>query len=305
MLLLKGKILVLSCFMIFCNSVFTQQYTQFSNYLLNSSNVNPAYTGSKPGLELMATYRRQWRAIEGTPQTYSISGHSLVKNSKIGVGGLILKDEIGVSDNLYITASTSYSLTLNRFKLNFGLNGGLQAHKMDFDKITTIEEGDEVFSGSSSYRYSPTIGAGLYLFSDDFYIGLSSPDLLESNNKLEQGTYRKKRHFYFSVGKVFTISNNVNLKPSLLGKITSGSELQLDLSGTIILYKLVGVGLSYRTQAGMVWYTQIFINRHWTFAYAFDDMTNNLSGIEGGTHEVTLIHNFHKKQETIYSPRYF
>jgi type IX secretion system PorP/SprF family membrane protein len=305
MLLLTDRRFIFCIIILFVSNLDAQQYIQFSNYTLNSIMVNPAYAGSKPGVELMATYRGQWRKIEGSPTTYSASGHSLIKNSKIGVGGIIVKDEIGLSDNLFLSTCASYSISLNKFTLNFGLNGGVQANKTDFNQITTIEDDDVAFSGSSSYQYSPVIGAGIYLFNKDFYLGVSSPDLLETGDNSENSLYQKKRHYYFSMGKVFGITPNLKVKPTLLVKVTSAIQPQFDFSGTVIFHDLVGLGASYRTQAGMVLFAQFFINEKWIIAYAYDNMTNNLSSIEGGTHEVTLILNLLKRQNTIYSPRYF
>lgn len=284
---------------------FTQQYTQFSNYLLNSVVINPAYSGSKQGVELMATYRRQWQAIEGSPYTYSLSGHGLIKGTKIGLGGIILKDKVGLTDNLYMSVSGSYRIKLEKFTVNFGLNGGVQSHATDFDKVVTVQQNDDAFSGNSNYQYSPIIGSGVYLYNDNLYVGLSSPDLLERRGSEPGDLYHKKRHYYFSVGKVFSLTDNLIFKPSILTKITAAAPVQFDLSGTVVLYKTVGVGLSYRTNAGLAFFGQVFLHNRWTIAYAFDHMTNNLSSIEGGTHEITLIHNLHSKEKTIYSPRYF
>lgn len=300
----KGKIFLLGYGLLFSFTLKAQQYTQFSNYLINSVTLNPAYCGSKSGTELMATYRRQWRNIEGSPSTFSASGHGQIGTGKIGLGGILLKDEIGLSKNLYVSTSTSYGVKLKKLNLNFGITGGIQSHCSDYGEIKTVDLNDVVFSENIINEYYPIIGAGIYLFDNSFYFGLSSPDLVESN-KGQRGLYQKKRHYYLSAGKIFNVSKILKLKPSVLAKFTSSTKTQFDLSGTSIISDKIGLGLSYRTQTGIVLFTQIFVNAKWTVKYAYDNMTNGLSGIVGSTHEITLIHNLHKSEKTIYSPRYF
>ena len=304
MYLLKDNILIYCLILVSSSRSFAQQYTQFSNYLINSVTINSAYAGSKPGVELMATYRQQWNSIEGSPRTYSVSGHGLIQGSNVGLGGVVIKDKIGLTDNLYVTLSGSYAIKMDNITVNFGLNAGVQSHSTDFDQVVTIQQNDDAFSGNSKNQFSPIIGSGIYLYNDNLYIGLSSPDLIQ-NTSDEQTFYRKKRHYYFSIGKVFKLSESVKIKPSLLTKITKSAPLQFDFSGTIILHNTLGVGMSYRTRAGFVAFAQVFIHQKWTIAYAFDQMTNNLSSIQGGSHEITLLHRLHNKQKTIYSPRYF
>ena len=143
------------------------------------------------------------------------------------------------------------------------------------------------------------------MYNKTAYVGLSSPDVVESTPKNNGGGYLKQRHFFVSAGKVFRLKDNWQIKPSLLGKYTKGVDVQLDLSATLIYLKTVGIGVSHRTGAGNSYFVQLFLKPKWTLAYAFDNMMNGLSGIEGGSHEVTLIYNLNMAQKIIYSPRYF
>ena len=305
MLLLKDKLLILCCIALSSSYLIAQQHTQFSNYLLNSITINPAYAGSKDGTELMATYRKQWTKIEGSPSTFSASGHSSISNSKIGISAILVHDKIGISNNLHLSLGASYRLKLNKYQLQFGLNGGVQVHNTDYSKVNTIQADDEVFTEASNSHYSPIIGTGAFMFKDDVYFGLSSPNLIQISENSENGAFRQKRHYYLSSGKVFTVSKIIKLKPSILIKITKAAPVQFDFSGTAIFDDVLGVGLSYRTHAGLVWFAQFFIKEKWTIAYAYDQMTNNLSTVDGSSHEITIIRNLYKNQQTIYSPRYF
>ena len=92
------------------NSV-AQQDAQFTQYMYNTINVNPAYAGSRGVLSVFGVYRAQWVGLEGAPTTAAASIHSSIDNSRVGLGLSISKDEIGISDRK--TVSTDFSYTVN------------------------------------------------------------------------------------------------------------------------------------------------------------------------------------------------
>ena len=75
-----------------------QQDAQFTQYMYNTINVNPAYAGSRGVMSVFAVYRDQWLGIEGAPTTKAASLHSPIYNSRVGFGISLSKDEIGISD---------------------------------------------------------------------------------------------------------------------------------------------------------------------------------------------------------------
>lgn len=292
--------LVFLVILFFANVSFAQQFTQFSNYLMSAIGVNSAYTGSKEGVELIASYRNQWSVVEGAPKTYLLAGHSSLKTQKIGIGAVLLNDHIGVSSSTSVSVSSTYKMDLGNFKLNFGLNAGFLNQKENFTNLKTVQQNDDVFDGQKSSAFSPSIGMGLYLYSNKFYAGISTPDMIENNT-----IFQKKRHYYLLTGKVFDVNSTLKIKPSILAKMTESAPVQLDISATVILKDLVGLGASYRTHAGQVFFAQLFLNQNWTFGYSYDHMSNGLNTIENGSHEISVLYCFARKNVTIYSPRYF
>lgn len=295
----RGKILLVF-FLVFGKFGFGQQFTQFSNYLLSAVGINSAYVGSKSDVEIMSSFRNQWIGLQGSPVTYFVSGHGFVKSKKIGIGGILLSDQIGKSKSTYFNISASYQIELQDYKLNLGLNSGLLNQTENFGQLKTIQPNDVVFDQDPSSFISPTLGVGAYFFGKNLFVGFSTPDIIENNT-----LYQKKRHYYFLLGKVFGINSFLKFKPSTLLKSTKSVPLQADLSATLIVKDLLGLGTSYRTGAGQVFYAQLFLDQNWTFSYAYDHMTNALNSIENGSHELTLIYRISRSHTTIYSPRYF
>lgn len=47
--------------------MFSQQDPQFTNYMYNTTVINPAYAGTRDALSVLALYRSQWVGLEGAP----------------------------------------------------------------------------------------------------------------------------------------------------------------------------------------------------------------------------------------------
>ena len=105
-----------------------QQLSQFSQYLLNPTILNPATTGVNENINVKLSYRNQWTGFTDAPSTYYISvdaamirprkGNSLRmsrpgfttvkqghKTLNHGVGGYMMSDTYGAFTNMggYLT----------------------------------------------------------------------------------------------------------------------------------------------------------------------------------------------------------
>ena len=149
--LLKGTsrinlILLISFIFFKCNSLFSQQDAQFTQYMYNTVNVNPAYAGSRGVLSVFGTHRAQWIGLEGAPTTNAASIHSPINNSRVGIGLSIIQDEIGPSDKSMISADFSYTIhTSETYKLSFGLKGTASLFNVDYTKLNRYDLNDPRF----------------------------------------------------------------------------------------------------------------------------------------------------------------
>jgi hypothetical protein len=62
---------------------FAQQDAQFTQYMYNTININPAY-GSRGALSIFALHRTQWVGLDGAPVTNAVSINTPLNNSKLG-----------------------------------------------------------------------------------------------------------------------------------------------------------------------------------------------------------------------------
>src|SRR5688572_2358374 len=86
-----------------------QQRFQFSQYMFNGLVLNPAYCGADESLSLTFYNRSQWGKVDGAPKTQTLSAHNLFRK-KVGLGLMLINDEVGVHQNYSISASTAYHL---------------------------------------------------------------------------------------------------------------------------------------------------------------------------------------------------
>ena len=160
--------------------------------------------------------------------------------------------------------------------------------------------------------FSPNIGVGIYLHSENSYFGLSVPQLLETIHYdryadigANSQVAKEKINFYFIAGHVFSMSDGVKFKPSLLTKIVDGAPLQIDLSGNFLLNDKVTVGLAYRWSAALSAMVGFQVSDSWFIGYGYDLETTRLANYNSGSHELFLRFELVKRNVKIISPRFF
>ena len=92
------------------NWVYAQQDAQYTQYMYNPMNINPAYAGSRDVLSIFGMHRTQWVGLEGAPTTNVFSIHTPLKNERLGLGLSIVNDKIGPSSENSISIDFAYRI---------------------------------------------------------------------------------------------------------------------------------------------------------------------------------------------------
>lgn len=299
--------------MVLSTVAVAQQDAQYTQYMYNTININPAYAGSRNVMSVLALHRTQWVGLDGAPTTNTISINTPINGSKVGLGVSVVNDRIGPSDENNISVDFSYSIkTSERYKLSFGIKGSANLLNIDFTKTSQFDSGDPKFQTNIDNKFSPNIGAGVYLHSDRSYIGLSVPNFLETkhfdrsaNDGATSYLSQEEMNFYLIAGHVFDLSGNVKLKPSVLAKMVDGAPLQVDVSANALIQDKFMVGLAYRWSAAMSAMVGFQASDSWFIGYSYDFDTNALANYNSGSHEIFLRYELFNKFEQIVSPRFF
>lgn len=289
-------------------SIYAQQDAQYTNYMYNTININPAYAGSRGVTSIFGLHRNQWVGLDGAPVTNTLSINSPITNSNVGIGLSFVNDRIGASDESSISADVSYTIqTSSVYKLAVGLKGSAHLLNVDYSKLDRYDMNDPRFQNNIENEFSPNIGAGIYFYSDKLYLGFSVPNFSETNIYNDNASIAsvERMHYYLIGGYVFDLSTSIQFKPALMLKSTQGAPLQVDLSANFLFNEKFVLGAAWRWDAAMSLMAGFQINQGLYIGYAYDLETTQLANYNSGSHEIFLRFELFKKQDKIVSPRFF
>ena len=287
-------------------SMYSQQDSQYTQYMYNTPLVNPAYAGSRETITAFLLHRNQWVGLDGAPVTNNFSVNMPVGDSNFGIGLNFVNDKIGPVNENEISADIAYFIQISEnYKLSLGLKGTANLFQLDVNKLRIYDPADPQFQNMDT-EFSPNVGAGLYLFSDKTYFGLSVPSFFESyrynDNNIE--ITKEKMHFYFIAGHVFTLSDNIDFKPAVLSKIVEGAPLQADITANFLFFDKLTLGAAYRWDASVSALAGFQISDSWFIGYGYDLETSKLANYNSGSHEIFLRYEFFNRSR-VSAPRFF
>lgn len=295
--------------LLFCSTAsFAQQDAQFTQYMYNTININPAYAGSRGVMSIFGLYRTQWVGLDGAPETSSFSLNTPINNN-VGLGVSVVNDKIGPTNENNISADFSYSIpTSATAKLSFGIKGSANIFKLDPTKLSPEHQGDTQFQDFQN-KFAPNIGAGVYWHTDKAYVGLSVPNFIQTNryDDNDYSIYKDRINYYFIAGYVFNLNRyeTIKFKPALMTKMVEGSPLQVDASANFMFNDKFVIGVAYRWSASISALAGFQISDSMYLGYAYDRETTRLVNYNSGSHEIFLRFEFLNNYSRITSPRFF
>ena len=311
-----------------------QQDPMFTNYLFNSLTINPGYAGSNEHLTINALHRTQWWGIQGAPSTQTLTVSSPLQNDKVGVGFSVVNDQIGPTNTLDLAVSYAYRIPVGKSKLSIGLQGSYNNFRADWSKLN-IQDPDNAYNQNLNL-WKPNLGAGIYFYNKNFYVGVSVPRIIEqdliSKDRVDQVAIYSKiyRHYYFSIGTAIPIrGDNLIFKPSLLIKsaafdsrfrsdpnfiqIGAPTEANIDLS--LFFQKTLWIGASFRSAIeaatnkssfdSVDFWTAYYLSNGLRLGAGYDYTLTKLQKSAGGSFEIMAGYEFDYRTKRVVTPRYF
>lgn len=282
-----------------------QQDPQYTQYMYNMNVVNPAYAGSKENLSFGLLYRTQWTGLDGAPKTGTFFGHMPVSD-KIGVGLSVIADEIGPVRETNTYADVSYTLRLaGDHRLAFGIKAGATFHDIGLGSLDLIDPNDPYFKDVSGV--TPNVGAGVFYYTNDYYLAFSVPNILSSVKLDAQGTEygTETSHYFLTGGYVFQLSENTKLKPSFLVKSAFSAPTSFDINLNALFFEKFEIGASYRLDDSFSGLVNFAITPNIRVGYAYDNVTSDIKRYAPASHEFILLFDLNFAKKISRSPRYF
>lgn len=317
--------LLLTCLIGVIASVsFGQQEPQFSQYNRNQYLVNPGAAGMYDFLDVTLGGRMQWAGFENAPMSsYLYASKALNKNSKSrynpsirtsngpiknpeiktgklkhAIGGYLFADQYGAYRQLKFAGTYAIHIPVaNNYNLSFGADVGMSNRAFLKDRAQTLN----VITGvgtdatydeyaSSSNRNTIDVGAGLYFYSKQMYIGVSADQLTRDLVSFGSGNVNFDPHIHYraTAGYKFNLSDNFTLTPSVLAKYVTPAPVSLEGGLQLEYQEWIWLAASYRSSQTAIVMAGFNINRVFKFGYSFDFSVSNFSNNSAGGHELVL-----------------
>ena len=283
-------------------SLSAQQLSMYSQYYWNDFVINPAFTGIKNTPRVQLGYRNQWSGFKGAPKTYSIGGHTSLKNNNMGLGGMIFSDDQGgaIQQN-GVMLNYSYNLKLDKLSgISFGIAGILNQYGYNGSDIQNINP--DATLQTNVRQLVPDLNFGVvYHLKNKLYIGLASNQLIQSRlKKLNQFSTSENqliRHYNLSASYISKINSTLTAEPYAMLRTTFIKAPQVELGAKMTYNDFVFGGLSYRNKESVI--GLIGLNyMNFVFAYSYDFTLSAIRNYSGGSHEILLAYQFNKKSKS-------
>lgn len=284
------------------NTVFGQQTPTFSEYNYNPFIINAAYAGLTKSPEFSISNAGFFNQFEGSPRSFSLSGHGSLNRNKVGIGAGIIRDQIGVTTSTSFFAAYSYKIFFD-FKsdrpywqlydtgvLSFGISAGVQQYQDNLTELGIV--GDPNFAQDINATI-PTIGLGFLFNHASFYVGISTPnifgDALASDDTLDLNS---PYYGYFGYRFFNDRFQSLMIKPNVLLKYEDGAALQADINVAVSFKNKFEIGTGYRTSNSINFLAGIYLFDNVRAIYNYNLATNDSP--LGNTHGFILSYQFGK-----------
>lgn len=302
---IKYSLLLILCIITGINAQQDPQYTQ---YMYNTMTVNPAYAGSNGHSIINLLGRTQWVGIDGAPDSQTLSYDTALGYSGFGLGVNLTNDRIGPSSEVFLDVNGSYTIrTSDDGNLAFGLKLGGRHLNVDWNKGRVQNVSDKKLVGNIN-KFLPTIGAGLYYYTSNWYLGAAIPNFISTDHydDSENGgsVAQERSHLFLIAGYVFDLSENIKFKPAALAKAVNGAPLSVDVSANFLFNEKFTAGLAWRWGDSISALLGFQASRSFYLGFAYDLTNSNYSNYNSGTYEVMLRYEMFKVK-ALKSPRFF
>lgn len=312
------------------NKVSAQAKPSYTQYILNNYILNPAIAGIENYTDIKLSYRNQWTGINGAPVTSYVTAHMPINKKDMrtnalsfepkginprgseywdayaapephhGVGVTMLNDRAGYINRWSFYASYAYHLPLGpKTSLSAGLNAGISSVYLDRAKIdfANLDPNDPAvgYANSELKRLRPELGAGLWLYSNKYFAGLSVLNIIPGKQRFVNndafGAFYTPNYF-LTAGYRLMLNSDLNLIPSVMIQYWQPQLMGGHFNAKLQYLDQLWVGGSYRWSDYISGYSAIVgvnISNTFNVSYSYEvATTSRLRNYTGNTHEVMV-----------------
>lgn len=263
-------------------------------YIHNQFAVNPAFAGSREGLTLFGSYRKQWTGIENTPTSILLDGHAPLKNDKITLGLSLYYQTIHQSTNAGAQLSVGYRTKVtDKSWLSFALQPGVSLRSTNWQKVSTTTAGDGAFAEKESSA-APLLGFGVAWYGKKFFIGVSCISFFVSDDFDQRDAEFSPADATYTAtaGYLFSLGSDFKLQPSALASYNQQYDITADGTLSLIYKRFLWIDVAYRTNGEAIGGLAVQALKQLRIAYNYEFTIGDLNGYNSGSHEISLQYDF-------------
>jgi len=309
---------------------FGQAKPYYTQYILNNYILNPGITGIENYTDVKLSYRNQWAGLDGAPVTSYFTIHTplgkkdlrtnatsfqvpgtnpggpkawddyAVSPAHHGLGFQVINDKAGYISRWSAAASYAYHKPLSvRTSLAAGLNVGISSVNLDRSKIVwgNLDPNDPAigYNSGSISKIKPEIGAGLWLYSARYFLGVSVLNIIPGKAKfVADKNYGETftPNYFATGGYKLGLSDDVTLLPSVMFQYWQPQLSALHVNVKMQYQDFLWLGASYRYAdlvggySGMV---GVNVSNTFNISYAYEHANSSrLQSYTKGTHEIVI-----------------
>jgi type IX secretion system PorP/SprF family membrane protein len=305
------------------NYLQAQQSAQYTLYMFNPLQNNPAFAGLSEQTRFVGSARQQWVGFAGNPASQYFSADLPLYYLKGGTALQIDNDQLGAGSMLQIglTYAQHFDLGSDQ-KLSLGIAGRFSQVEIDGGKLrtpegqystTSIVHNDNVLSNAVMNGKAFTANVGVHYKVRQTQIGIGVFNLLPSEIQLSSSKITQVKSYFVTASTQFQ-ALGLNFHPSILYK-TDLIQHQLDVSMVADVQSKYFFGISNRGYNEKTFDSFAIIlgyqlNEKLKFCYSFDMGISKLKAFNSGSHEILLIYSLQNNlgkgvlPKTIYNPRF-
>lgn len=291
----KLRVLVILLMSAFC--VHAQQRPQYSLYYQNNYILNPAITGIEDFYDTKVSYRTQWIGINGAPVTAYLSMQGPLGNvekAHHGIGFDLIEDQTGPTSRLTFNGSYAYHIPVTHaIWMSFGLAAGFTQYALHTEQLVLDQNtNDPAIPRNRASQMIPDLVAGIWIYSDQFYIGASMTQLLPSRVNFDSRDRNPlnalQAHEFLTLGYKFFLNDEITFTPSIMFKHVNPVPVSFDLNAKFQYKDIMFIGGSFRKTDGVSFSAGFYINSSLNVSYAYDYTFSALQSYTSGSHEIIL-----------------
>ncbi len=304
-----------------------QQEPHYTQYIINQYIINPALTGIENYTDVKLSHRHQWVGLQDAPVTSYVTinkplgkkddrttatsfempgenprGRNYWQDYEAakphsGVGLKIINDRTGPLNRFAGYLSYAYHIGISaKTSLAAGFEAGVRSISLDRSKLdfgTANPVDPAVYNSGEINQLKPDLGAGLYLYSADYFLGLSVQQIIPqkvyfSDLRLKADDSKLVPHIFATAGYRFFLNDDFSALPSVMLKFIQPLPVQFDLNMKVQYRDLLWAGASYRLKDGFAAMVGLNASNTFNIGYSYDYTTSRLNTVSKGTHEIVL-----------------